>query len=359
MPGQRRPRSSGRVDYAEAGKAARAVLLAANGAGLTARQLRTLNAVMAHTALYSRVEDRVYLAQLAAFSYGVQHAEPWMLKKVREDLAALRDRVPIVTAPPRGRPPLGHEGPAYRIALDPPESVPDPGVHLSAESVPDPGPEVTPDPVRNAPRSRTEMHPEIGGEMHPEIGPPTEKVSEEPSEEDRQATRSAPHRLNGNVRPLARRLAASTTAPAEMQTEAERVVELLLAHGLTVDDVEAKIASLDEPAADAFSIVLAEPHADDTILADPAYRVLLDEGVALAIVDATRGDWRAHAADAVRVGAHLEEATPGALLADLEALIRAARLESPWRALGVARPWLEERGIVVPRLERHDHRETA
>lgn len=193
--GARKPRAKGRVDYAEAASAGRAVLFAANRMALNDRQHRVLSAVIALTALYSRVEDRVYLAQIAAFAHGVEDAPTWMLKRTREALVELGKRGLVVTLPPRGRPPSGHQGPAYWIALGTP--IEDPGTEvlyearkgppLKSESDPGTGPEQTPAPVQNRPPSRSRT--DLG------TGPPALKASEqapeEPGEESRRGRTSA------------------------------------------------------------------------------------------------------------------------------------------------------------------------
>jgi hypothetical protein len=169
-----------RVPFAEAGAAMRATLLEANAAGLTVRQHRTLAAVLAYTGTYSRLSDRVWLDQVAAFAHGVTEAKPWMRGKVREDLVVLEAAGLIVRKAPRGRPPAGASGPAYLVGIHPaPEKVtPVPGP-IETESHPESGVssngESHPDPVEKSPRSRVESH--------PAVRPPTEKVSEETTEE--------------------------------------------------------------------------------------------------------------------------------------------------------------------------------
>jgi hypothetical protein len=189
-------RGNGRVGFAEAGARGRSVAFAANGSGLAVREHRTLLAVLSLTAFYSRTEDRVYLAQVAAIAFGVERAEGWHLKRTRESLRVLEDHGLIRTRPPRGRPPAGTAGPAYLIALPelaesdpgsgvhfPEESDPGPGVSFAPESDPDPGPKVTPDPVRKGPRSRSESDPGSRVESDPGSGPPTGKSSGKTPEE--------------------------------------------------------------------------------------------------------------------------------------------------------------------------------
>ena len=145
-----------RVPYAEAAAAGRYVLERANALSgpdaLTTRDRKVLDAVVTFTALWSKTEDRVYLAQLAAFSFGADQVSPWMIKRTRESLQRLSARGLVECSAPRGRPPAG-AGPAYRIALPvPPETTLDPGVTY------DPGkhPEVE---VTNRPES--DLDPEV------------------------------------------------------------------------------------------------------------------------------------------------------------------------------------------------------
>jgi hypothetical protein len=160
---------TGRVPYAEVGAAMRATLLKANGAGLTVRQHRTLGAVLALTGTYSRLTDRVWLAELAAFAHGVELAEPWMLEHVGKDLVALESAgVPIVRHSPRGRPPTGSSGPAYLVGIHPAESRPD-----------------------SRPDSERESRPDLDGnpatpmvESRPDLSPPTEKTPEKAPEKN-------------------------------------------------------------------------------------------------------------------------------------------------------------------------------
>lgn len=171
-----------RVPYQVAGQVARGVLRRAAGAGLTTKEHRVLEAVVAHTALYSRLWDRVYLAQLAAHAHGVDEAERWMLEKTRLALKRLADEGLVTCQPPRGRPPAGSKGPAYLVVLVPQEHHPSTG-GLSEDDEPETPPvdgwtsdrETPPDPVRNTTRSRMETPPVGGG--------PTEKTFREDSRE--------------------------------------------------------------------------------------------------------------------------------------------------------------------------------
>jgi hypothetical protein len=166
-----------RATYAEAGAAMRATLFAANAADLTVRQHRTLNAVLAFTGSYSKLTDKVYLAQIAAFSYGVEEAKAWQCEKARKDLVALAAAGLIVRQARRGRPPAGTEGPAYVIGMAPKgspiparhleEMQPDCGLTFDREMQPDPGP------------TSGEKSSPILSEIQPAPGGPTEKVFEE------------------------------------------------------------------------------------------------------------------------------------------------------------------------------------
>lgn len=191
-----------RVAYRTAGAVGRAVLLAANCLELTGRQYRVLSAVIAFTALYSRTADRVYLAQVAAFAHGVDHAEPWQINRTREALAELEKLGLVARRPPRGRPPAGAEGPAYWIALRQPEKGPGPGptstpekhlapeVTFSPEKHLVPGAKSTSPPGVKAPRSWREKHLACGG--------PTEKVSEETPEESAEENLPGRERVKTN-----------------------------------------------------------------------------------------------------------------------------------------------------------------
>jgi hypothetical protein len=161
--------------------AARAVVAAANAQepALTPRQHRVLLSVLHHTALWSRSEARVYLAQLAAVAFGVERAEGWHLKRTKEALRALAERGLVSVRPPTGRPP-GGAGPAYLVALPLPGMDPSTGATSEGESDPSTGAssngKVTPTWGRNGPQH--------GVESDPAPGPPLVVVGEE---EDRSA----------------------------------------------------------------------------------------------------------------------------------------------------------------------------
>lgn len=172
-----------------AAKAARSVLFRASSQKLTVRQHRVLAAVIAYTALYNRRSDRVFLAQLASFAFGVEQAAPWQLKRTAEALRELSRLGLVESTPPRGRPP-GLSGPAYAIRLI--ETDPNLGATSTEKS--------TPILVRKAPRSWSETDPAPGG--------PTEEVPEEIPE-------------GGRASALARRLV--TAAHDELPTLLEQL----------------------------------------------------------------------------------------------------------------------------------------
>lgn len=166
-----------RVPYAVAAGFARAALRRAATMRLSTKDHRVLEAVIAQTALYSRLWDRCYLAELAAHAHGVEWAEPWMLEKTRKSLVRLREAGLIFVVPPRGRP-AGGTGPAYFVGLTSPDYSPDAGCDTGEEDSPDAGCDPMgsqPDPVENPARSRPGTQPGAGG--------PTEKKSEKKSEE--------------------------------------------------------------------------------------------------------------------------------------------------------------------------------
>lgn len=366
MPPKRKPRGGGRVDYAVAGARSRAVLFAANGSDLTVRQHRVLSAVIAFTGLYSRIGDRVYLAQIAAFAHGVQEAAPWMVKKTRETLAELEDLDLVAKVPPRGRPPAGHAGPSYWIALGTPESDPAPGVPFSPESDPAPGSKVTPPPDRKAPRPRVESDPGSGGESDPAPGPPTEKSSEEapeePSEEGRRGAR--PARVNGTsaVGSLAARLTAcATTDDLATSREAERVAELILDH-FAGEDADAALqlladaGSIPRPGAvlPALELVVDDDQAPavEALYADRRFRALAGDRTAYAIADASPDPWTDRLPEAELVAEHFtRHGLPAGIVDQVLEHIAAEPLRRPGHAARIARDLAEELGIELPRLE--------
>ena len=184
--------SSTRDRYADAAATARGVLERAARTKLSTKEHRVLEAVIARTALYSRLGDRCYLAQIAAHAHGVDRAEKWMLEKTRLALVALRDAGLIDYRPPKGRPP-GDAGPSYYVELvgtakDHPATGGDtegtpPAVGWTSEG------ETPPDPVENTTRSRMETPPAGGG--------PREKTSEKAREQpaEHEVTEEARRRI--------------------------------------------------------------------------------------------------------------------------------------------------------------------
>jgi hypothetical protein len=68
---------------------------------LSGRQWRVLNAVLAFTASYSKLGDRVYLGQLASVVYGVERATRAQTVNVGRELAVLAERGLIERKAPR------------------------------------------------------------------------------------------------------------------------------------------------------------------------------------------------------------------------------------------------------------------
>lgn len=348
----------GRVDFTQAGRAGRAVLFAANRAELTVRQHRVLSAVVAFTALYSRVEDRVYLAQIAAFAHGVERALDWQVKKTRETLGELEGLGLIVKVPPRGRPPLGHEGPAYWIALGTPEMHPALGVTSSPESDPVPGSKVTPPPDRKAPRPRAEKHPGHGGEMHPAPGPPTEKTSEEAPEEPAEEGRRGRRARAQDVGSLAALLTERTTTDVvEIDRAARGVAELIIdtfgpAGAIAaVDQVLAESPRISYPGVvlDGMDQLLEETRSLEALRVDRRFELLkrrdAGAGVAFcdgaALINGTEWSDPDHVFDAELVLRHFDrEEVPDRVRADIAALAADAGLDRPGYAGRLARKFL-------------------
>lgn len=385
MPGEsatpRRPNRAGRSDYAVVSSTARQVLLAANAADLTGRQHRILNAVIAYTALYSRLEDRVYLAQIAAFAHGVEHAEPWMLKKTRETLAELVSLGLVHTRAPRGRPPLGLAGPAYLVGLTRQEKDPAAGVHSQeksdpaagvrseAESDPACGPKVTPPADRKGPRVRTESDPAAGGESDPAAGPPTEETSEETPEESAEEGRRADRPPHARPHPatvgsLAARLAAcATTNGTATKIEAERVAQVVTDHLppaaahhaldeiLTAGPINRPVQLL---SALAYEL---DPDSEElaAITNDPRSHGL-QRYPAAAIADicaSTNGTtWTDHLDEALAVARHLEQHAPRWAVDDMLNLAQRDGLRRPAHAADRAAEFAAEFDLDVPRFER-------
>jgi hypothetical protein len=196
---------SDRDPYAKVGAAMRDTIRRANAARLTVLQHRVLAAVLALTAGFSRIEDRVWLDQVCALAYGVEESQEWMRKKVSKALRLLEAAGLIVRRAPRGRPP-GGRGPAYVVGLHTPEKGPDPGP-TSEETGPDPGP--TSERGKGA-RSWSEKGPDPGPKRGPGSGGPTEKASEKKTEG------VVPGPVSGNGTS-----SAATAAPAPQQSTQE------------------------------------------------------------------------------------------------------------------------------------------
>ncbi|MDP2292976.1 MAG: hypothetical protein Q8M22_17475, partial [Actinomycetota bacterium] len=193
------PRSNGRIDFAKAGELTRRALFGANRhartGDLSPFDHRVLTAVVAFTGTYSRRGDRVYVAQLAAFAYGIDHVEPWQVEKTRKALIRLAKLDLIERRAPIGRPNEGTAGPAYWVALMP-ERQPETGPTSDEERQPELGPtfspesgaeasqKVGPKPAGKAARSQPERQ--------PDARPPTEKSPGEvrPGEDFEKTARS-------------------------------------------------------------------------------------------------------------------------------------------------------------------------
>ncbi|MEQ7124719.1 hypothetical protein ABN034_09350 [Actinopolymorpha sp. B11F2] len=107
-----------RVAYAEAGAAMRQAVERALALDCGERKLRVLLVVLALTASYSKLSDRVYLAAIASRVFGIAEPYGWQVKKVGRDLAWLADRGVIGRQPARvGRPRAGSGGASYTVTL--------------------------------------------------------------------------------------------------------------------------------------------------------------------------------------------------------------------------------------------------
>lgn len=104
---------NGRLSYAEAGAAGRAMLAAAlehtgrpfgpsTADGLTVNDLRALVAVLAFTALWSKAEDRLHLDQLATFAYQTDEPTRPQRRRLAEGLSRLAEREIVTYVPARG-----------------------------------------------------------------------------------------------------------------------------------------------------------------------------------------------------------------------------------------------------------------
>lgn len=176
-----------RAPFPEAGAALRLAASSACAAHLSTRQYRTLLAVLALTASWSRVEDDLSLGQIAQVHFGVEHTERWQRRKVREDLVALEARgIITMAASGTGRPRAGAFH-TYRIDLKraptlgsvPPETHPDPGAPFDSETHPDPGARSD----ETCPGIGNETCPGISNETCPGIRDPSEKGSRGGAEE--------------------------------------------------------------------------------------------------------------------------------------------------------------------------------
>ena len=273
MTSQRAPRDA----YALVGSVMRDVLHRAARCKLTPLERRVLDAVLAFTVGWSKLEDRVHLAQLAAFAFGVDNAETWMAKKTREALRSLGRHGLVDSEAPKGAP--GRSTPrAYRIAvsfgLDPDHGAtstnPDPGAHssngVSAGGLvkdPDPGPQRTPE----LGSANGVKDPDPGPQLTPGSDPLPRTQSEKvlTLSEDSRARRSKPsadHTLSAHqkinpvpppsategcltidaVRVEATRLAQlafdQPTQPRGMLANVIKIVSHALHSGCTVEDLE-------------------------------------------------------------------------------------------------------------------------
>jgi hypothetical protein len=157
-----------RVPYAVAGAAMRQAIARALTAELGPRQWRVFAVVLDRTVSWSKLDDRLYLAAIAAEVFELDEPTPWQIDKVGRDLSALAGAGVIEREPPKaGR---RRAGAAYRVALPLPETRPsadglegDKPAHERAET-----------------RPRARVYPPAGGR-------PTEKDSENPSEGDTHA----------------------------------------------------------------------------------------------------------------------------------------------------------------------------
>lgn len=219
--------TGGRIPFAEAGGLARSAIRRANGLlvdkQLTPSDLRALGAVVSLTALYSRRGDRVYLAQLAAISYGVTEAQPWMLEKVRKSLVQLEAAGLIDRRAPTGRPRDDEQGPAYWVALSHLETQPGAGLDSHDETQPGAGLDSK---EKRQPRERQKGSPGRSGKAarraprrQPSPGGPTEESPGKvlPEEDSEHAT---------NVRPARSSTSSPTTADDEDDDRTEIVATI-------------------------------------------------------------------------------------------------------------------------------------
>jgi hypothetical protein len=179
---------SGRDDYPVVGAAMRSSIELACRAQLTVRQHRTFLAALAFTASWSRLEDDVYLAQLAAVVYGSDDVQRWQCRKVADDLRALRAAGVLHSRAPIGRPRDEGPRPRYRVGL---RSAPDPG-STSGQEVP---PISGADCGESAPDHGAKRAPTPGAKVPPPVGAPTEKFSEKSSEGEGVESRGVVERL--------------------------------------------------------------------------------------------------------------------------------------------------------------------
>lgn len=167
---------SERVSFTEAGQVARAANRRANAVKLSVRDRKVLAAVIDLTATYSKIADRVYLAQVAAVAFGVDEAPPWMCEKARKSLRVLHEGDVVYSQAPRGR----SWGRQYVISLVPLGQVtqPEDGPTDSDVTQPDAGLTDSGNAAQDEAESRSVTQPEFGCVTQPEPGGPTEKSSE-------------------------------------------------------------------------------------------------------------------------------------------------------------------------------------
>jgi hypothetical protein len=142
----------------------RQAIARAHAAGLGPRQWSTLAAVLSATGTWSKLEDRLYVASIAAAVFGTDDPTRSQLDKIGRDLAALDAHGIIERDPPaKGRPRKSQGGPRYRVAL--PEMRPAADAFEREECARDER-EMRPPLARNAPAHRrpTEKNYEKGAE---------------------------------------------------------------------------------------------------------------------------------------------------------------------------------------------------
>lgn len=107
----------GQVGFVTAATAMREVMAKACSSELNGRQHRTLLAVLSMTGCWSKLEEKLYVGQLASIVYGVERAERWQTDAVGRELKVLAEKGLIEREPPKSGRFGGEHGPQYRVKL--------------------------------------------------------------------------------------------------------------------------------------------------------------------------------------------------------------------------------------------------